>query len=278
MSNSHRLKLKDSNGQEVLEVKLSEVFEFLVSYIRETEFTDLGKYGYELYLPNAMYRYCNTKDLSNPEYYFPQISALFIEGAWQLIQRGILRLGVAAFQEQVTESGSGGMGYSFTIFGKEWLAEDSSEDIFPTDISNYGNIISQFTGLYGSGFVQRADEAVRCYFAHAYYACCAMTGAAAESIALYLATQIDGDEEKIIKEYEKPGGRTSILKIIGKKQKSNNLRQLTAYFELLSYWRDNSSHASKLKVDADEAYTSILLLIKFAVFVRDHINDLVENT
>ena len=71
-------------------------------------------------------------------------------------------------------------------------------------------LIEQFRTMYGDGFFQRAQEAIRCHFATAYLACCVMCGAATESIMLRAAINKKGDEEPVLKEYRRAGGRRHV--------------------------------------------------------------------
>ena len=43
---------------------------------------------------------------------------------------------------------------------------------------------------------------------------------------------------------------------------------------LLKYWRDSASHGGSARVGDNEAYTSLVLLLRFAIFVRDRWEEL----
>ena len=177
-------------------------------------------YGYDLYLPRVMRQFVQTKLAiadSNPgeiERHLEEVSNEFYTAAWELSRRGILRPGVSRIGRQVTDDGSAGNGYSVTPFGKKWISEATDEIFIPTSPDRFSLMLEPFTKQFGSAFGERADQASLCYSAHCYLACCAMCGAAAESILLYLATQKDGDEEKVLKIYNTSGGRGRITKIV----------------------------------------------------------------
>jgi hypothetical protein len=78
----------------------------------------------------------------------------------------------------------------------------------------FGRMLADKGQRFASGFVERAQEAVRAYNAHAFLAACAMCGAAAESIILALAVVKTGDEKKILDQYVSGGGRGRLEKII----------------------------------------------------------------
>lgn len=64
-----------------------------------------------------------------------------------------------------------------------------------------------FASNLGAGFVQRASEAGQCHNFGAYLACCAMCGAAAESILLSVAVAKMRDEGAVLSLYRATGGR-----------------------------------------------------------------------
>lgn len=137
-------------------------------------------------------------------------------------------------------------------------------------------MIKPYQELFGPGFHERAQEAIRCYGAHAYLACCAMCGAAAESILLAVATR-KKDEEATLKAYSAAGGRARVESMVLGQAKENTRREFVSFMGLLKYWRDESAHGRASQIADDEAYTSIALLLRFAMFVRDHMDELVNH-
>ena len=110
----------------------------------------------------------------------------------------------------------------------------------------------------------RAQEAVKCYGAHAYLASCAMCGAAAETILLSAAVAKKGEAE-VLTEYRKAGGRKWIEgALFGK---SSTHEEAKVYLVLMKYWRDEAAHGERSAIGDNEAYTSLAMLLRFAQFI-----------
>jgi hypothetical protein len=124
-------------------------------------------------------------------------------------------------------------------------------------------------GRFGTGFLERANEALRAYGAHAYFACCAMCGAAAESIILALATAKRGDERAVLEIYVARNGRSEIEKLVLRGVDALTERSMRSYFDLLKHWRDSASHGRAVNILEAEAFTSLLLLLRFVLFAND---------
>ena len=91
-----------------------------------------------------------------------------------------------------------------TAYGVEWLAASPVENLV-VDPGRLGRMLADAGGRFGAGFLERSQEAVRPYQALAFLACCAMGGAAAESVVLALAVAKLGDEPKATKLYTAAG-------------------------------------------------------------------------
>jgi hypothetical protein len=117
---------------------------------------------------------------------------------------------------------------------------------------------------------RRAHEPVRCNKAANYLACCAMCGAAAESIILALAVAKTADPDGILAAYKSAQGRSRILgKITG--QLTDPLRdRVKLGFALLKYWRDAAAHGQAVFITEMEAYLAIFTLFRFANFATDN--------
>jgi len=175
---------------------------------------------------------------------------------------------------QVTEQGTGGSGYSITPAGRDWLAEADKETFIPTEPSRFQQLLQPFEDRFGSGFRERAQEAARCYRAHAFVACCAMAGGAAESILLALAITKTGDEELVLKKYAGAEGRGRVENLIVGRAKEHIQRELRGFMVLLKYWRDQASHGIATNISDNEAYIALALLLRFAHFANDHWKEL----
>jgi len=257
--------------------RVDDATQFLISYLRQPRSRSEGaSYGYDLYIPNVCRAFAsNVESISSQSHLdiearIPELSAVFYEAAWELCRRGIIRPGVRRHQEQVTDDGSGGNGYSLTSIGRAWLADAEHAVFIPVEPSRVAELISHFRDLFREGFFQRAQEAVRCHSATAYLACCVMCGAAAESILLHLAIQKRGDENEVLRIYQSTSGRRKVEDIVlagVAANLANTFRNLT---DLLKYWRDDASHGTASDISEFEAYEALARLLRFAHFASDH--------
>jgi hypothetical protein len=137
----------------------------------------------------------------------------FYDAAWELCRIGVLRPGqhAAMGQGQIGGAIFNGDGYSITEFGAKGLADPERQT--SADPSRMSEIFGSFSETYGTGFSQRATEAIRCHRTSNYLASCVMAGAAAESILLAVAIAKAKDEEKVLKTYEKSGGRLAVTRL-----------------------------------------------------------------
>ena len=154
-----------------------DALKYIVEYLRNPPQSSYAKYGYGVYLPNIVRAFAPQLSEGSPQQ--AALSRPFLDAAWELCRRGIIRPGVTEFHKQATQDGSAGSGFSVTPFGRQWIDEDADTYV-PTEPERAGALLAQYAQRFGEGFQQRSQEAVRCYGAHAYLACCAMCGAAAE--------------------------------------------------------------------------------------------------
>lgn len=258
-------------------LKQEDVIKYIVEYINLKVTSGFSTYGYDLYLPRVMERWLqenkNLLNLQNgetTEYYKPDISKYFYEASWELCRLGVLRPGIKKLGEQSTDDGSAGNGYSITPFGEQWLTESSKSIFISTEPGRFSEMLSPFSDIFGDGFKERSNQAIRCYGAHAYLACCVMCGASAESILLHLAIKKDGDEEKILKIYKTSNGRKKLEDLIISQQKDGIKNDFETFYSLLKYWRDESAHGRTTNISENEAYTSLALLLRCAQFSKDN--------
>jgi len=234
--------------------------------------TEYSHYGYDLYLPTLIRYYLRTQttrlDQFEEHHRREELFPIFADAAWALCRRGILRPGVREYRGQVTDEGSGGSGFSVTTFGRKWLEEEQEDTFVPIEPERFAELLGQFRNRFGPGFHERAQQAVRCYGAHANLACCAMCGAAAESILLGTAIAKIGSEEEVLRTYATANGRTRIEnRVIG--QASDHLkREFRGLTELLKYWRDEAAHGQASAISDNEAHTSLAMLLRYAMFIH----------
>jgi hypothetical protein len=258
-----------------------DALKFIIRCLRTGEPSCFRKYGYEVYLPDIMLSYLEAESGSRPRYEYGtpemrRVAPHFYAAAWELCRRGILRPGVVTIMEQATPDGSAGNGYSITPFGRTWLAESKRDDFVPTEPERFGKLLEPFRARFGPGFHQRAQEAVRCYGAHAYLAACAMCGAAAESILLAIATKLKSEDE-VLGIYRTASGRKRVENLVIGKASAHMQREFLGFTTLVNYWRDEAGHGTASPISDDQALTSIALLLRFAHFVGDHWDELTRS-
>jgi len=264
-------------AHEPTEINEEDAFHLIVRALREGSTSGYGGYGYDLYLPNIVRHYLTTiRSLSEPAGSLKErsVSPAFLAAAWELARRGVLRPGVRAFNQQATDDGSAGSGFSITPSGRKWLQDAGRYDFVPIEPGRFSRILDSFTVRFGTGFQERSQEAIRCYGANAYVACCAMCGAAAESILLAAAVAKNGDAIKVEQMYLSSGGRGRVEKLVVGQQTSAIQDELRGYMSLLKYWRDSASHGHRTGVGDNEAYTALAVLLRLAQFVDDRWNTL----
>lgn len=239
---------------------------------------NLANYGYDVYIQRVVYAHLQVENPRRQQHEFAQealqLSSVFYAAAWELCRRGILRPGVKAANTQVTDAGSGGEGYSLTPIGRSWLAEAPKESFIPVGPGRYEQMIAPFRDLFGPGFQERGEQAIKCYRAGAFLACCAMAGAAAESVILAAAIAKSGDEGQILRMYSGAQGRGRLERFLVGAANEHIKREFDGFMILLKYWRDEASHGTVSKISDNEAYIALSLLLRFAHFVNDRWREL----
>lgn len=261
-------------------MNVEEAEAFLIRWLRDPAIRRSGysSYGYDLYLPNVMRDYLTHqgKDPLHSEGEIGGLSPHFYAAGRDLCRRGILRPGIRTYGEQATADGASGNGYSITPFGQHWLAECDRDDFVPTEPGRFAHMLERFRDRFGPTFYERAQEAVKCYGAHAYLACCVMCGASAESILLATAI-FKQDKDSVLSMYNTAQGRSRIEKILIGQAREQLQREFRGFLTLLKYWRDEASHGQPSRIGDNEALTSLAFLLRFASFVDDHWMELVES-
>jgi hypothetical protein len=158
-------------------------------------------------------------------------------------------------------------GYSITEFRREWLANPDYR--IAGDPSRWSEILSSYESKYGSGFEQRAIEAVRCHRTRNHLAACAMAGAAAESILLAVAIAKIGDEEEVLSQYVAAGGRGRVTTLVVSGAKASTARQFEAALKALHYWRDEAAHGKATTISDIESWASLMQLLQLARLCSD---------
>jgi hypothetical protein len=243
----------------------------LIGWLREPDHGGYSAYGYDIYLPALVRAYLSKQGIHHhdQEGKLREMIPMLYAAAWDLCRRGILRPGIHSYNAQATADGASGNGYSITPFGKQWLAEADQDNFVPTEPERFGQMLAPYRQRFGPSFQERVQEAIRCYGAHAYLACCTMCGAGAESILLATAIA-KADEATVLSQYNTSGGRRRVENIILGKARQEIRDEYVGYMTLLKYWRDQAAHGKVSGIKDNEAYTSLALLLRFAIFVNDH--------
>jgi len=71
--------------------------------------------------------------------------------------------------------------------------------------------------------------------------------------------------------YRKSNGRKLIENLVVGQEKEGVKAEFDACLSLLKYWRDESTHGRKSDIGEAEAFTSLALLLRAALFARDHL-------
>lgn len=205
------------------------------------------------------------------------ISEVFFSAAWELSRLGILRPGVRKWADAQFASASVGTLFTVTPFGERWLSEsDDGNPYFSTEPGRFAEMMKPFFDLFGKAFSQRANEAIRCYGAHAYLACCAMSGAATESALVSIACMKIAEEE-VEKKRRGHNGYKEVQKVICRNS-GVTVDALNAYCEVIKYWRDEVSHAKETAISETHAYVALNNMLRCSMFLRDNVENLIKKT
>ena len=195
--------------------------------------------------------------------------APFYDAAWELSRRGVLRPG-PAFPEQTYMGHPEGNGFSLTSFGRDWIEKYDQPEPFPMDPGRFSALMTSYGNLFGSGFVQRTNEAGGCYRALLYFACCAMCGAASESVLLAVAIAKTKDEATVLDNYRRTSGRQKLLAMITTGQNASTRGAVDSAIHLLAYWRDAAAHGLSTSITEFEAHDAMARLLRFAQFASEN--------
>jgi hypothetical protein len=88
--------------------------------------------------------------------------AVFLDAAWQLCRRGILRPGVRDLQQPGNSHGHAGQDFSLTTYGKAWITSAHPE-LIPTQPGRFTQLLAKASPRFGPGFSERSQEAAAAY-------------------------------------------------------------------------------------------------------------------
>lgn len=240
----------------------------------------IGSFGYDLYILDAMRIYLrDVVEVGHSEIdqtlddIDRKFGNEFLSAAWELCRFGILRPGSKKCRDQEVD---GVQGFSLTPYGKNLIGTYDGNHVLPGAYSRFLNMLTPFQELFGNSYFQRAKEATRCYQAQLYLSCCAMSGAASESIVLSLGIRCFG-EAATLKIYYGSQGRKKLIDKILINKPSYVKTKFEGLMELLLYWRDESAHGKISHIDSDEAYIALSKLYRLSRFVEENIECLTSD-
>jgi hypothetical protein len=104
-----------------------------------------------------------------------------------------------------------------------------------------------------------------------------MCGATYESVLLALAIKKSGNEQDILDKYKSSRGRTIIENILIGQVNDFIKADFRKYSELLKYWRDDAAHGASLNIGEEEAFTSLILLLRFIQYTEKNFSVLTSS-
>lgn len=269
------------------EINIETAQQFIINKLHEAnkramlhwgQYNRLADRGYDVCFTKTLAEYKNSVCPNMPHIVIDNDTKLQMEikckvalsdAIWDLCQKNILRPGVSHINNTVSTLSTVNDGYAVTEYGKNWLTTYDMADLLPADPHKLSSVFAQHQTLYGHNYYKRAKEAVNCYLSGNYLACCVMCGAATESILLSAAF-IKRDRDSVLAEYKSTRGRRRIENLLFGQSPTEIKGRYSKYTDLISYWRDETGHGHDTDVDCDEAFISMLTLLRFAVFIKDH--------
>jgi hypothetical protein len=247
-------------------ISQSEAHSLIVKWMRTPVPLAGPDYGYDLYLPSHISQYLGNPQFGEIESYGHANMRAFMAAAWELCRRGILRPGVRDYGGQ---GNSDGYGFSITPTGEAWLEKSRENEFIALEPGQIAQRLAAYQTRFGDGFHQRAQEAVKCYLATANLGCCSMCGAAAESVLLAVAGA-KSDPDIVVKMYRSVRGRSKIESLVLGAAAETLRAHAAPGLSLLHYWRDDASHGVVSPISEADAFTGLVLLIRFAALMNDH--------
>jgi hypothetical protein len=254
---------------------------FIVDCLQNPRPSDgYSTFGYDIWLPNVIVAYIIEVENSTER---PQslhrgrradeLSPFFYDAAWGLCRLGVFRPGIKDSRGPGAADGAGADGYSLTTAGWSWLEQGASA-VFLADPDRLSQMFDKLSPRFGTGFLQRATEAVRCHRFGAYLGCCAMCGAAAESILLAVAIAKSGDAKTTLATYQAASGRRRVVENVVRQARPGIADPFKSATGLLSYWRDAAAHGLASTISEIEAHEAVSRLLRFAQFATENWGEL----
>ena len=167
---------------------------------------DIGTHGRAVHIPDAAYHFVQDRVgkriESNEAVRLRPLNLMdsLYAGAWELCRKGILRPATAGGSGAIGGANGDGIDYyELTPGGSELLQDEDLELVLSVETGRMASVLAGYAGQFGTGFLQRSNEAVSSYHSLNYLSCCAMCGAAAESMLLALAIAKHGNPDSVLK-------------------------------------------------------------------------------
>jgi hypothetical protein len=251
-----------------------QALDYMTEKLRAKE--GVGKNNYEVYLNVVADRYLRERTHVpqglNPQNEVEALIGPFFAAAWALCRLGVMRPGPLPGRGNVFGSNhEEAQGYCFTEFGRRWIAE--TPPTLPPLVGPMTDMLLSAGQNFGDAYKLRTQDAVLAYNGHAYFACCAMVGAAAEAILLKAAVAKLG-QEKAEELYLNSRGRSQLQNSLLGQQTKGFRTEFERHTDLITYWRDQSAHGHQTGIKEGEAYMALSGLLRFAHFASDKWNEL----
>lgn len=264
-----------------ISVSVDDAVSFIIRCCREGQ--PVSGDGCELYIPELLSCYLREArpgepfDQNSVKRFEPLLLPVFYAASWELCRRGVLRPAGGDSSTVGQKKPIGMERYMLTPAGFDWIRQSDQYDLLPLQPERLSRLLVELEERFGSGYQERAQEAIRCYSALAYLGCCAMCGAAAESITLSIAIRKrDGDEDAVLDMYSRRDGTRNVLNLILQGQDRGSRAEMEKYTDLLKYWRDIAAHGQLAGIGEGEAYLSLIQLYRFAIFADQRWERLVQ--
>jgi hypothetical protein len=258
---------------------MDDALEFIIDHLKISGKMRTNYFGYEVNLHGIILEHLRESDPANAHIQnvrdHPrnrELSIAFFEAAWELCRRGVLRPSV---QFMGGEGSPDGTGYSLTAQGRRWI-EAGAPPVLLGGPERISQLFTKLSIQLGPAFLQRGTEAAHCHAFGVYVACCAMCGAAAESILLAVAIAKNKDEERVLALYRSAQGRRDVINSVTGQARQSIAAPFRSAMGLLSYWRDDAAHGLASSISEIEAHEALARLLRFAQFATDNWNELTQ--
>jgi hypothetical protein len=164
--------------------------------------------------------------------------------------------------------------YRITARGVSWLLEKKHDPVLPTEPEAFRKALEKHVVRFGDVYRTRAAEALACFHAQCYYACCVMAGAAAEAILVCVATEKSGNAEEVMKQIGSAGGRKKLIAAIKSQQNGHLQSAVDQFTTLVAYYRDDAAHGVAVAIDEDIARLAVMMLLGLARLCDDRWDEL----